>query len=87
MNKRQFNSLLKRITVNHRISIEKISTLTDAEKDSMVYFIIRNHCPVLKELISPGINQSWLASMGYMYETKGKISGYAFVHTCEQNIR
>jgi hypothetical protein len=87
MNKRQFNLLLKKITINNRISIEKISTLTNEEKESMVYFIIRNRCPVLKELISHGINQSWLYSMGYMYETKGKSSGYTFIHTNEQTIR
>ena len=86
MNKREFSKLLKRITTKKTLDLAKIPTLTDDERSSMVYFIIRNRCPVVTELIPENFDLSWLASMGYMYHTHGK-SGYNFTHNSEQRIK
>ena len=40
--------------------------------------------PVLKELLTNTMDRTWLSSMGYLYETKGK--KYTFVHTCAHTI-
>jgi hypothetical protein len=86
MKKREFIKLLNKITTDKAIDIVKIPTLTDNERSDMIYFIVRNRIPILKDLIPEEFNLSWLHSMGYMYETVGK-SGYTFVHNSEQKIR
>ena len=86
MNKREFTKLLNRITTKKTLDLAKIPTLTNDERSSMVYFIIRNRMPVVKELIPEGFDLPWLHSMAYMYETRGK-SGYTFVHNSEQRIK
>jgi len=85
MNKREFNKLLNKISTNKTLTVSKISLLTEEEKLQMVYWIIRHRGPVVKELIPESLDKSWLFSMGYMYETKGK--NYTFVHTCENIIK
>jgi hypothetical protein len=87
MNKREFTKLLNKITTQKILDVEKIPSLTDDERSKMVYFIIRNRLPVVKELIPEGFDLSWLHSMGYMQETKGKKSGYTFIHNSEQAIK
>lgn len=87
MNKRTFDKHLDSCSTKgkKRIDIEKIKALPDNIKKEMALFIIRNRCPVLVELVTDAIDQSWLASMGYMYRTRGK--QYTFIHTCEHEIR
>jgi len=84
MKKSEFNKLLNKITTKKYIDIDKIDLLTREEKSSMVYHIVRKRAPIVKELLSEGFDMSWLHSMGYLYETKGKL--YTFVHTCEHRI-
>jgi hypothetical protein len=86
MNKREFAKLLKVITTKKTLDIKKIPLLTNEQRSSMVYFIIRNRCPLVTELIPPEFDLSWLACMGYMYHTHGK-SGYNFTHNSEQIIK
>jgi hypothetical protein len=85
MNKRGFTKLLNKITTKKTLDLAKIPILTNEERCSMVYFIVRNRRPIVKELIPEGFDLSWLRSMAYMYETTGK-KGYTFVHNSEQRI-
>jgi hypothetical protein len=85
MKKREFNALLKRITTKKMLDVKKIPFLTNEERSSMVYHIIRNRAPVITELIPPDFDLSWLACMGYMYHTHGK--NYNFTHNSEQIIK
>lgn len=85
MKKREFSKALKQITTKGKLDISKIPSLPIETRDAMVYHIIRNRGPVVKELITTNINQSWLNSMGYLYQTKGK--EYIFIHTSENQIK
>ena len=84
MKKSDFNKLLKSIITKNKVDPIKIKLLTSQERSDMVYHIVRYRGPILKELIPEDFDRSWLASMGYLYETKGNVN--TFVHTCEQRI-
>ena len=86
MNKTQFNKIINQISTHNRLDIKKIEALTDEVKTQMVEWIIRNRGPIVKELIPITLDNSWLASCGYLYETKS-VKGYTFVHTCEHRIK
>ena len=86
MNKREFSKFLKKITTKKTLDLAKIPTLTDDERSSMVYHIVRNRGPIIKELIPEGFDLPWLNSMGYLYQTHGN-SGYNFIHNSEQRIK
>jgi hypothetical protein len=87
MKLREFNKNLKIITKNKKIDESKILPFLSSQvRSDMVYFIVRNRQPVLKSLIPEGFDLSWLACMGYLYETRGK-TGYTFIHTCEHRIK
>ena len=85
MNKRTFNKFLRAISTKGALDISKITELPDEAREAMVKLIIRKRHPIVKELIPAEFDRSWLASMGYMYETTG--CKYTFVHTCEQVIK
>ena len=91
MNKRTFNKHLnaccKRSKGQKVLDLGKLKALPDETKKAMALYLIRNRGPVLLELVTPDIDQSWLACMGYMYKTKGKVSGFTFIHTCEHSIK
>ena len=86
MNKREFNKHLNSCKRGKRLDIDKIKALPEEVKTGMAYVIIRYRAPVLQEMITDQIDQSWLACMGYMYKSKGAKSGYTFIHTCEHRI-
>ena len=87
MTKREFNKHLNacRTKNKKRVDLGKLSALPEETKTAMAYHIIRNRGPLLVELLTTAIDQSWLASMGYLYRTKGK--QYTFIHTCEHAIK
>lgn len=89
MKKREFDKYLNacRTRGKRRVDLAKLRALPDDVKTGMALWIIRNRGPVLADLITAEIDQSWLACMGYMYKTTGKVSGFTFVHTCEHTIR
>ena len=86
MNKREFSKLLNKITTKKRLDLNKIVLLTNSERSDMVYFIVRNRCAVIKDLIPEGFDYSWLHCMGYMQESIGKQSRFTFIHNSEQRI-
>jgi hypothetical protein len=86
MNKREFNKLLNKITTKKLLDLKKVVLLTDGERSDMVYFIVKNRCAIIKDLIPDGFDFFWLNCMGYMYETTGKKSGFTFIHNSEQRI-
>ena len=87
---RYFNSLLKKITTQDKISkekfldVNKISLLTNEERTFLVDFLVSKRAPVVIDLIPEGYDYKWLACMGYIYHKKGK--RYNFIHTCENNM-
>lgn len=85
MNKKNFNALMRAISTNGILDLDKIALLNNETKTSAVYHIVRNRGPVVKDLIPADFDLSWLHSMGYLYETKGKL--FAFVHTAEHKIK
>ncbi len=87
MNKKEFNKYLNACTKYNRLDVDKIKALPTDVRTAMALHIIRNRGPVLEEFITPDIDESWLVSCGYMYRTKGRTSGYTFIHTCEHTIR
>jgi hypothetical protein len=86
MNKTQFNKIINQISTNNKLDLKKIEALTDEVKMQLVEWIVRNRGPIVKELIPVILDNSWLASCGYLYETKS-VKGYTFVHTCEHRIK
>jgi len=85
MTKREFNTIINKLSVRGKFSLKKIESLTNQQKSDIVYFIVRNRGPIVKELIPNGFDWNWLSCMGYLYETKGK--EYTFVHNCGNTIR
>ena len=85
MNNRTFNKLINSISTRKKLDIAKISSLPDDDKSQLVYHIVRNRGPFLKVLIPAEFDMSWLASMGYLYESKGR--EFTFIHTCEHSIK
>lgn len=89
MTKTQFNKILNscRNKTKTRLDIAKISALPEKTKTAIVLHIVKYRGPILKEFMTPAIDQSWLACCGYMYQTKGAKSRLVFIHTCEHVIR
>lgn len=77
MKLREFNKLLKVITTKKLLDVNKIYLLSDEQRSNMVYFIVRNRKPIVKELIPEGFDWIWLASMGYLYQTTK--NGFNFI--------
>ena len=70
MKKREFNKLVRQISgKNKKVSISKISELSEESKDGMAHYIIRNRGAVIMELAC-NLDKSWLHSMGYLYTKK-----------------
>jgi hypothetical protein len=88
MKQREFNKHLNscRTRDKKRVDLEKVKALPETIRTDMVYYIVRYRGPVLADLLTPQIDRSWLASMGYLYTTIGKQTGFTFVHTCEHRI-
>jgi hypothetical protein len=85
MNKTEFNTIIRQLSgKTGLLNLAKIAALDDGTKSDMVYHIVRNRGPVVKDLIPASFNRSWLAACGYLYETKGK--HLTFVHTSEHRI-
>lgn len=86
MRKREFNRLLKLITVGkgirERLDVDLIaSRLALDERAAMVRYIVRSRGPIVSELIPPGFDHSWLAACGYFYRSVA--TGHNWLHTCE----
>jgi hypothetical protein len=85
MNKRDFNKVINQITTKKKIDIDKVNLLSNDNKNNLVFFIVKNRGPILKEFITENIDISWLNACGYLQETKGK--EYTFIHTSEHRIK
>ena len=86
MKSREFNKLINVCSKRAKLDLGKVKALDDNTRHDMALHIIRNRGPVLVELLTSDIEESWLNSMGYLYQTKGE-SGYTFRHTCEHIIK
>jgi hypothetical protein len=85
VNGRAFNAALRRISTRGKLDPRKMRQLPDDAKTELAHHIIRNRGPLVKDLIAPSLDRDWLAAMGYLYETRGKL--FTFVHTGEHRIR
>lgn len=70
----------------NRLDTDKLKALPEETRHDMLLFIVRLRQPVLIELETPLLDKPWLDSMGYLYQTTGKKSGFTFCHTCEHQI-
>lgn len=88
MQKREFNKILNSCRTKDKkdLDLAKIDALNDETKASMTMFIVRHREPILKNLISPLVDKSWLASCAYFHETQSPSNGMVFVHTAEHTI-
>jgi hypothetical protein len=84
MTKTEFNKTLRSISTKGKLNLKKIEKLPIVVREALVFHIVRNRGPVVKELIPANFDWEWLYAMGYLHETKGK--EYTFVHTCEHHI-
>lgn len=84
-NECSLSKTLKLITTNDRLDLEKIETLSDKTRDSLVQYLIRKRAPVVVELIPEGFDTRWMACMGYFYFSEQR--GYKFVHSVESMIK
>jgi len=85
MKRRQFDKLCAKVLTRKRLDITKFHVLTNEERTGMVEYIVRYRGPVIIELIPEGFDMSWLHSMGYIYETKGK--DYNWIHNSETTVK
>jgi hypothetical protein len=88
MNKRVFGKVLTQCTnkKTKTLDVAKIKALPDDIKSQMVYYIVKNRGPIVVEFIPDNFDVSWLACCAYQHVTKGKKSGYTFLHTSEHKI-
>jgi len=88
MKLREFNKLLNfcRNKQTRSLDLCRLAALPDETRHAMLLFVVRYRGPVVKGLVTPLLDWSWLRSMGYLYETTGK-SGYTFLHTCEHVVK
>jgi hypothetical protein len=88
MNKRDFGKVLAQCTnkKTKTLDVVKIKALPDDVKSQAVYYIVKNRGPIVVEFIPDSFDMSWLACCAYQYTTKGKKSGYTFLHTSEHKI-
>lgn len=81
MNKKEFNRVIKSITVvedgKKRLSLDLLQGLSNEVKNQMIQVIVSARRPVLVDLINKDTDISWLHSMGYLYPKKG--GEYEFV--------
>lgn len=69
MKLREFNKIIKNI-MNKETKLldkEKIKSIPEDIKDSMVKFIVKYRQPIVEDLIPKNFDYEWLNSMGYMY--------------------
>jgi hypothetical protein len=83
--KKEFHTILKSITTDGMVDLDKVALLTNEVRAKMVHYIVRYRGPVIKALIPPDFDLPWLHSMGYLYETKG--SFYTFIHPIDLKIK
>lgn len=86
MTKRDFNKHLNACSKKGKLDMDKLLLLPESVRSDMVLFIVRNRGPVLMELLTGQIDRSWLAACGYLYQTRSKQTGLAFVHMCAHKI-
>ncbi len=91
MKSREFNAAIKAITVDRgpqkgQLSKAKLGALPADQKDALAMFVVRNRGPLLADLVSPSLDRSWLAKMGYLYTTASARTGLTFIHTGEHQI-
>ena len=84
MTKTEFNFTLKKLTTNGRLDLTKVAKLSDSDCDAIVRHIVRNRGAVVKEMIRPSMDMSWLRCVGYLYEVQG--NEFQFLCTCENAL-
>lgn len=75
MKRKEFNSVLKSITVveegKKKLSLSLLKALSNDVKNQMIKVLVSARHPVLVALINSDTDISWLNSMGYMYHMQG----------------
>jgi len=89
MNKREFNTTLRSISVKGKLSPDKAQALPSDTRDAMMKYLVRNRGPIAICLYPDDITQqnAWLNAMGYLYQTVSPATGLTFRHTGEHTIR
>jgi hypothetical protein len=92
MKHREFNKLLERLSItvdgdgkkkkSKLLSTELILKETPEVLNSIIDYLVRARAPIVKEFINKETDITWLHSMGYLYEKKGKL--FTFLCTSEQ---
>ena len=84
-NKKRFAFMLEEITTRKKLDVNKIPNLSDADREEMVRYIVRNRGPIVRDLIPASMDMSWLHSCGYLHTSRGK--DYTWIHTSEQKVK
>jgi len=86
MKPKDFDAVLARITTKGKLSVAKAKALSSDLRNQMTQQLIKLRQPVVACLLPDDIDQSWLNSMGYMYQTASPTNGLVFRHTAEHVI-
>lgn len=89
MTNREFNRQIKELQCpkNKRMDPAKVRALPDDDRMALAIYIVRHRGPLLMELAA-GLDESWLAVMGYLHTTKSPTCPeFTFRHTNEHIIR
>lgn len=78
---KRFQATLKSCMGTKVLDLKKVLALSTEVKQFMVNHLMRCRMPVLKEF-TVGLDQSWVACMGYMYEVTAH-NGFVLICTCE----
>lgn len=82
MKKTEFERKIKELSHKGLLSKKKLAALSNADKTELLHYIVGRRVALIKDLINPETDLSWLHSMGYLYEARNE--HFEFLCTSEQ---
>lgn len=88
MTKREFDAAVRKCVRKKtgRFDPDLAAALPEDVRTGMVYTIVRHRAAVAEVLLTPAIDRSWLASMGYLHRITNP-AGVPFVGTAEHALK
>lgn len=84
MKKKEFNTLVKSLTVGDRLSLQKIACLTNTVKNDMINYIAGKRGAILADLLNEETDLKWLKALGYLYRYNN--GHFEFLGLCEHYL-
>lgn len=85
---KQFEIICKAVTNKKTglFDLAKVAMLPDDTKLNVIDVLVVYDMPILNEFIPEDYDFTWIHSMGYLYFSSGKQSGFDFVHKIGHKI-